>query len=230
MDREGPWRLAGRAAEVVVIDLGSGHRVLRTNQGMGGGRGDDLAARYEELEPTFLGFDERHAYWRDATGSSRRWRWDLETHRTERAEVRQDVGEATTAPVGHPWDPARGRGVWVEDGRPVRDPSVGRRGFLSPDGRYLVSEPVARLAVTRARDGRRVRLDTDRFAWFGGWQGDTRFYALARARFEDGYDPSRPDRTRGTLVSCVLPSGRCATIRPVTATRSVVLPGASEVY
>ena len=120
--------------------------------------------------------------------------------------------------------------MWVEDGRPVRDPSVGERGFLSPDSRYLVREPVAGLAVTRAGDGHRVRLDTERFAWFGGWQADTRFYALTRARSEDGYDPSRPDRTRGTLVSCSLPSGRCATIRPVTATRSVVLPGASDVY
>lgn len=64
------------------------------------------------------------AYWRDATGSGRRWRWDLDTHRTEPAEVPQDVGEAMTAPVGQPWDPARGPEVWVEDGHPVRDPSV----------------------------------------------------------------------------------------------------------
>lgn len=230
IDRDGPWRPAGRVAEVVVVDLGSGQPVHRTSDGMGGGWGDDLPNRYEELEPTFLGFDERHAYWRDATGSGRRWRWDVTTHETEPAERPQDTGEAMTAPVGEPWDPQRGRGVWVADGRPVDDSSTGERGFLSPDGRYLVLEPVARVAVTRPADGSRIRLGTQRYAWFGGWQGDSRFYALTRTRYEDGYDPGKPDRTRGLLVSCALPSGQCATITRVTGTRSVVLPGESDVF
>lgn len=230
IDREGPWGPAGRVAQVVVVDLRTGQRVLRTSEGMGGGWGDDLAVRYEELEPTFLGFDEQRAYWRDATGSGRRWRWDLTTHDTQRAERSQESGEAMTAPVGEPWDPQRGRGVWVADGRPVDDPSSGERGFLSPDGRYLVLEPVARVAVTRPADGSRVWLGTDRFAWFGGWLDETHLYALTRSHYEDGYDPGKPDRTQGALVTCALPSGRCATVTPVTGTRSVVLPGATHVF
>jgi len=230
IDRDGPWRPAGRVAEVVVVDLRTGHRVLGTSRGMGGGWGDDLADRYEELEPTFLGFDEQRAYWRDATGSGRRWRWDLASHETEPAERPLDTGEALTAPIGEPWNPQRGRPVWVSDGRPVSDASSGERGFLSPDGRYLVLEPVARVAVTRPADGSRIRLGTDRYAWFGGWQGDSRFYALTRTRYEDGYDPGKPDRTRGTLVTCALPSGQCATLRHVVGTRSVVLPGDAGVF
>ena len=229
IDRDGPWRPAGRVAQVVVVDLRTGQRVLRTSEGMGGGWGDDLAVRYEELEPTFLGFDEQRAYWRDATGSGRRWRWDLTSHDTERAERPQESGEAMTAPVGEPWDPQRGQSVWVAGGRPVDDPSSGERGFLSPDGRYLVLEPVARVAVTRPADGSRVRLGTDRFAWFGGWLDETHLYALTRSHYEDGYDPGKPDRSQGALVTCALPSGRCATVTPVTGTRSVVLPGATHV-
>lgn len=123
----------------------------------------------------------------------------------------------------------RGRKVWIENGRPVPKPAPsGERGFLSPDGRFVLAEPVARLTVTRAADGRRVHVDLDRFAWFGGWQDEDRFYALTRTRYEDGFDPAKPDRTTGTLVSCELPTGECTPIRDLTATRSVVMPGAEN--
>ena len=118
----------------------------------------------------------------------------------------------------------------MSDGRPVSDPSSGERGFLSPDGRYLVLEPIAGVEVTRPADGSRIRLGTDRYAWFGGWQGNSRFYALTRTRYEDGYDPGKPDRTRGTLVTCALPSGHCAPLRPVVGTHSIVLPGDAGVF
>ncbi len=84
--------------------------------------------------------------------------------------------------------------------------------------------------MTRPADGSRVRLGTDRFAWFGGWLDETHLYALTRSHYEDGYDPGKPDRTQGALVTCALPSGRCATVTPVTGTRSVVLPGATHVF
>jgi hypothetical protein len=229
IDRDGPWRPAGRVAEVIVVDLRNGQVVFRSSSGMGGGFGDDLGARYENLPPAFLGFDRGSAYWRNATGSGERWRWHLSSDETERAERDRDFGEASTTPVGDPWDPQRGHDVWVSAGRPVPAPAPsGERGFLSPDGRFVLTEPVAKLIVTRALDGRRVHLHLDRFAWFGGWLDDVRFYALTRSRYEDGFDPTRPDRTTGTLVSCSLGTGDCTSIRDLTATRSVVMPGAAN--
>jgi hypothetical protein len=143
---------------------------------------------------------------------------------------RKTVPTQTPAPhAGEPWDPQRGRKVWIENAHPVPKPAPsGERGFLSPDGRFVLSEPVAQLTVTRVADGRRVHVDLDRFAWFGGWQDDDRFYALTRTRHEDGFDPAKPDRTTGTLVSCELPTGECTPIRDLTATRSVATPGAEN--
>lgn len=226
IDREGPWRPAGRVAEVVVVDLRTGRTVFETSKGMGGGFGDDLGSRYGNLEPLFLGFDDNSAYWRNATGSGERWRWRLGSSTTNRAEDADPGGEAGTWARGEPWDPQRGRPVWIDDGRPVPEPApTGERGFLSPDGQFVVAEPVAQLVVTRAADGRRIHLALDQFAWFGGWQDDNRFYALTRSRYEDGFDPTTRDRTTGTLVSCEVPTRDCTPLRKVTATRSLVLPG-----
>ena len=190
IDREGPWRPTGRVAEVVVVDLRTGRTVFETSKGMGGGLGDDLGARYENLEPAFLGFDDDSAYWRNATGSGERWRWRIGSSTTNRAEDANPAGEASTAPRGEPWDPQRGRPVWIDEGRPVPEPApTGERGFLSPDGQFVVAEPVAQLVVTHAADGRRIPLALDRFAWFGGWQDGDRFYALTRNRYEGGLTP-----------------------------------------
>lgn len=229
IDREGPWRPTGRVAEVVVVDLRTGRTVFETSKGMGGGLGDDLGARYENLEPAFLGFDDDSAYWRNATGSGERWRWRIGSSTTNRAEDANPAGEASTAPRGEPWDPQRGRPVWIDEGRPVPEPApTGERGFLSPDGQFVVAEPVAQLVVTHAADGRRIPLALDRFAWFGGWQDGDRFYALTRNRYEGGFDPTKRDRTTGTLVSCELPTGDCTPLREVSETRSQVLPGSPD--
>ena len=81
IDRDGPLRPAGRIAQVVVVDLEGGEVVFVDHSGMGGGFGDDLGDRYEELPPTFLGFDadSSHAYWYDAEGAGNRRRVDLAT-------------------------------------------------------------------------------------------------------------------------------------------------------
>src|SRR4051794_2293257 len=213
IDREGSWRPAGRVAKVVVVDLSTGRTAFETSDGMGGGFGDDLGARYENLEPTFLGFDNQSAYWTNATGSGERWRWRIGSSATNRAEDANPDGEASTTPRGGPWDPQRGRPVWINEGRPVSEPTpTGERGVVSPDGRFVIAEPVARLAVTRAADGHRAALTLDRFAWFGGWRDDDHFYALTRPRYEGSFDPSEPDRTTGTLVACELPTGDCAAL------------------
>ena len=81
VDQDGPLRPAGRIQEVVVADVSRGEPVLKDHSGMGGGVGDDLGDRYEELAPTFLGFDagSEHAYWTDAEGHGTRKRADLES-------------------------------------------------------------------------------------------------------------------------------------------------------
>jgi hypothetical protein len=81
----------GRLAKVVVVDLRTGGTLVHTTRGMGGWR-DDLTDLYEELEPTFLGFDDGHAYWTNPTGHGERWRWDLSTRKAE-PDGRYTVGQ-----------------------------------------------------------------------------------------------------------------------------------------
>ena len=226
VDFHGPLRPAGRIAEVVVVDLATGRTVFRDHEHMGGGFGDDLAARYGELPPTFLGFDDdRYAYWFDSEGSGNRWRVDLATGEKEPAGPDPDSGEEFPPMVGDPYNPRTGPPVWLRRGRVVDAPGPRAiSGFLSPDGRFaLRTGRTGLLPVTDAASGERVDLDHGRrWIFFGGWQHGSTLYALVRSRFEFGYDPNAPDRTRGTLVSCHLPSGHCTDLATVRGTWSLI--------
>jgi hypothetical protein len=160
---------------------------------MGGEWGDDLADLYGELDPRFVGFDdEGRAYWQDAAGHGERWRLDLDTGQKENVDG-------------------------VRSARPV-DP------LLSPDGRFRVGDTYSqRVQVTAEPRGRRIRLDHgNRNAFFGGWlDGGRSLYALATNDYRTMLDISAPqDRTRGTLVSCRLPSGHCTTLEQIHGLRS----------
>lgn len=94
--------------------------------------------------------------------------------------------------------------------------------FTSPDGVFrLDAQRIARL---------RIRPDEPDYGhpyvFFGGWLDDRRFYALARDRFGGSFYPDRPDRTRGTMITCDLGAGTCRDRFEVRRTRSVVFPGA----
>ena len=230
VDLRGPWRPAGRVARVIVTDLRSGNVVFRTSEGMGGGFGDDLGARYENLEPQALGFDERRFYWLDATGSGTRRRWDLLTHASESAEGPAPRGtESDTVPIGEPWNPAAGPATWVSQGRPAAYGEGGVTGFFSPDRQFLLTGAIDTLPITRPRSGAAVKLTgLDRWTAFGGWRDDRTFYAMTTSHHSDGIDPTEPDRTPARLVSCSLSSLRCTALRPLVGASTVVLPGSEK--
>lgn len=230
VDCRGPLRPAGRIRKIVVVDLRSGEVVLENHDDMGGRAGDDLEARYGELPPTFLGFDADYAYWTNATGHGERRRARIGTWEVSAAA--EPDPEAPNAEVGLPVDRYAGSVVGVDEGGRVD--WAGRGGLLgtlSPDRSHVaVVGRNSRVLLHRTADGRRVPLSTGhRFAWFGGWLGDgerdTAVYLLTRDRWEGGWDPTKPDRTRGWLTRCDLDTGRCRDVTAVTATRRVHLPG-----
>jgi hypothetical protein len=227
VDRDGPWRPAGRIAEIVVVDLTTGDAVFRDHEHMGGGLGDDLGARYSEIPPAFLGFDDDgYAYWRDAEGGGNRWRVALATGVKKPAGPDPDSDAAVPPEPGGPYDPRAGRRVWMtEDAIVDREgDGVTGTGYLSPDGRYVVRlEQTGRPRILDAASLRRVHPDHGRrWAFFGGWAGPSEILLLVRERFEDSWDPSAADTTEGTLVRCELSTARCRDLVDVVGTRSVV--------
>ena len=227
VDEDGPWRLAGRIQEIVVVDLVSGEVVFRDHEHMGGDLGDDLTSRYSELPPTFIGFDDdNRAYWSDAEGSGTRWRVELSTGSKEFVGPDPDrTRDEEFPPVpGEPYNPEVGPPVWLSEGRATDSSSTGALGFLSPDGRFAVRTGLFRaMPVTVAETGKRVRLDHGRkWTFFGGWQEGSTVYAMVSDHFPNAFDPAVPDLTRGALVSCHLPSGECEELEDVEALRSVV--------
>lgn len=222
IDRHGPLRPAGRIAKVVVVDVASGEVLLDDHSGMGGGFGDDLGARYSELEPTFLGFDDDHAYWTNAEGHGNRMRWE---RRTDTISAAERDGKEGAEVLGHPYDAYAGEEVGVVDGRAARE---GTSGSLSPDGEFVAETGfTARLRLYDS-DGVLVPIDLGhRFAFLGGWLDADRFYAVTRDEFEGGYDPAAEDDSRGWLTTCSLRTGTCRDAEELAGTWSVVLPSAS---
>ena len=156
VDREGPWTIAGRIAEVVVVDLQTGRAVFRDHENMGGAWGDELPVLYGELEPRFVGFDdEGRAYWQDAAGHGERWRVDLDPgkRRTSRATTPPGATRARSATPTTRASASRCR--CAADA--VVDPLLGvATGSLSPDGRFVLGSVYRqRLQVTVAGTGRR---------------------------------------------------------------------------
>jgi hypothetical protein len=222
VDRHGPLRPAGRIAKVVVIDVAAGEVLLDDHSGMGGGFGDDLDARYSELPPTFLGFDDDHAYWTDAEGHGNRLRWERRTDEISAAEKEGDDGIEL---LGHPYDAYAGEEVGLVDGHAGRE---GTAGSLSPGGEFAAETGFAARLKLYDAEGARVPVNLGhRHAFLGGWLDGDRFYAMTRDTYESGYDPAAPDRTRGFLTSCSLQTGACRDLEQLVGTWSVVLPGAT---
>lgn len=226
VDKDGPRRPAGRIREVVVADIRLGKAVFKDHSGMGGKLGDDLGARYSELEPTFLGFDEdsTYAYWTDATGSGTLKRGSLETGEVEDAEPPPN-GDPFDEPISTVVDAYRGRraGPSPESG-PVTQLQY---GLYSPDKRFAVdvSAPYKTL-VYDGRTGRRIKVRfPDKAQYFAGWLPGDRFYVVGSAKRVDSYSLTGPDPTRGRIVVCRLPAGTCRPGAEVPGLRDVVVPG-----
>ena len=227
VDQDGPLRPAGRIREVVVADVSLGEPVLKDHSGMGGGLGDDLGDRYEELAPTFLGFDEGsvHAYWTDAEGHGTRKRGALATGAVEEAEP-QEVDGIPEEPVSVVVDAYRGRRAGPE---PVSGPVALQYGLYSPDQRFAVdiSAPFETKAFD-ASTGKRLPVDfPDRAQYFGGWLPDGAFYVIGTPKRIESYSLTGPDPTRGRIVVCRLPTGTCEVGADVPGMRDVVVPGQS---
>ena len=230
VDQDGPRRPAGRIREIVVADVSKGEAVLKDHSGMGGSFGDDLGDRYEELAPTFLGFDEgsEHAYWTDASGAGTRKRGDLATGEVEEAPVEIPEGapmdEGDEGPVSNVVDAYRGRRAGPVG---ASGPVDLQYGLYSPDQRFAVdiSAPY-RTLVFDAGTGKRIRVEFPmRAQYFGGWLPDGAFYVIGTARRIEGYDPDAPDPTSGRVVVCRLPAGDCEAGDEVPGMRDVVVPG-----
>jgi hypothetical protein len=233
VDQDGPRRPAGRIREIVVADVAKGEAVLKDHSGMGGSLGDDLGDRYEELAPTFLGFDEgsEHAYWTDASGAGTRKRADLSTGEVEEApvEIPEDapMAEGDEGPVSNVVDAYRGRRAGPVG---ASGPVDLQYGLYSPDERFAVdiSAP-GRTLVFDADTGKRIRVDFPLPAqYFGGWLPDGAFYVIGTAQRIEGYDPNVPDPTSGQVVVCHLPAGDCEVGAAVPGMRDVVVPGAQS--
>jgi hypothetical protein len=206
VDRHGPLRPAGRIAKVVVVDVASGMVLLEDHSGMGGGFGDDLEARYGELAPTFLGFDDEYAYWTNAEGHGARMRWERSTGTVSTAE-NEDPDRGTRL-LGRPYDAYAGEAVGLVDGKPEREGGVA--GLVSPDGRFVAKTGITARLRFYDREGSPVPVDLGhRFAFLGGWLDGDRFFAVTRDRFEGGHDPAAPDASRGWLTTCSLRTGTC---------------------
>jgi hypothetical protein len=222
---DGPRRPAGRVREVVVADIRRGEAAFKDHSGMGGGVGDDLTDRYEELAPAFLGFDEASAwaYWTDASGGGELKRGSVETG---------EVEDAGTPPNGDPFDEPVSTVVDTYRGRragpsPESGPVDLQYGLYSPDERFAVdvSAP-SRTLVYDASTGRRLRVRfPDRAQYFGGWLPGDRFYVVGSAERVDSYSLSGPDPSRGRIVVCRLPAGTCRAVARVPGLRDVVVPG-----
>lgn len=215
VDRDGPLSVAGRVAEVVVVDLRDGEVVGRTSEGMGGGPGDDLGVLYSEDPPVALGFDGSLAYYQ---GSGDTHEWDLETGRTRVLPP----GEEVQGFARPPW----------REGLGYLQPY----GFTSADDRFRVNTSTRGRVVVRARSGggpaggpdggwRRVDLDTGhRYGFFGHTLGTDRAVLLTLDRYRGFYSLDAPDRSRGHLTVCRLATGSCRDIGEVVGTWSVRFP------
>lgn len=228
IDFDGPLRPAGRVAEVVVVDLRSGRVVLTDHSGMGGEAGDDLGDRYEELPPTFLGFDAgfRHAYWLDGSGTRRRA--DLATGEVADASA-PETDEEFPVPPGLVVDAFRGSAANESlEGRAMRL----NYGFVSPEGDYAVdiSAPY-RTEVFRVSPKRRVDVDfgPDKAQYFGGWLPDERLYVASTPRRVSSYSMDGPDMIPASLLVCSLPRGRCEQRTELPGLRDLVVPGSPGV-
>lgn len=210
VDRSGPRGLAGRIAQVVVVDLRTGKVVLTDHEGMGGSLGDDLGDRYEELPPRVVGFDPTWAYWVDATGSGTPRRARLHGDHTSQVTARTSPAVALVGVPG-----VVERGVFRLDG--------GESGYLSPMARwtFVASYDQLRIWNARTREPVPVRFG-GKAVRFGGWTGPRRFLAVVTAQRREGVDPVG-DRRRARIVSCVLPRGACTDLARVTGPDSVVL-------
>ena len=229
IDFDGPRRLIGRLAEVVVQDLVTGKEVVRNHDNMGGAT-DDLDSLYSNAEVRFLGFDETHAYWQTPTGKVTRWRARLDGGAPLPAERISREGPA--APVGRPWDSLVGlRSGMLPDGRLAPD-DLGPPGFASPDRRWcLTTGHPGRLPVVDCRTGARsTPTYPDRRVSFGGWRDADTFYVLAVPGLPRAGDRSAPDRSTGVMASCDLPGGQCRTLRQVTGTESFVWATGEETF
>ncbi|GAA1910304.1 hypothetical protein [Nocardioides marmoribigeumensis] len=226
VDQHGPLRPAGRIREVVVVDARTGETVLTDHSHMGGSFGDDLGDRYEELDPTFLGFDEdgTHAYWTVAEGSGTRYRADLATGEVEAAPERNPGGEFPEEPVSVVVDAYRGRRAGAS---PESGPVDLQYGLYSPDQRFAVDVSAPdRTEVFDASTGKRVPVDfPDRAQYFGGWLPDDSFYVVGTGKRIESYDPVGPDPTEGRVVVCRLPAGTCEQRSEVPGLYRLVVPG-----
>ncbi len=204
---DGPRRPAGRVAEAVVLDLTTGHIVGRTSNGMGGAAGDDLGDRYEELPPEFLGFDEKHAFYRDASGSGTVRPWNLKS-----GEVATIVNDPNSAYEETPW---QGK---VQE----------LNGFVTADGRYaLDTSRTGTVKVSTVDGSKRSRLTIDfgrRWESYGYLLAPDQLVVLTMDKLELVFDPTEPDRTHGAVTVCDLVKTHCRDAAEVVGTRNVVFP------
>lgn len=225
IDWDGPLRLAGRVAKVVVVDLSTGRQIFTDSHGMGGDAGDDLEARYSELTPTFLGFDadSRYAYWINASGSGERVRWRLgaeEVQTQPEAEARaEDDGQA-----GY-----RSEVVNSYAGRSgLSSPESVGLGYpnWSPSGDYVAELSIpSRTSVFDANNLRPIPLNlSSRAQYFAGWLPGDRLYAVTSPKRVRSYDPTGPDPTQGRIMVCSLPAGTCTGDARIPGLRDLVLP------
>lgn len=209
VDRGGPAIRYGRSYRVRVVDLTTGNLVFETTEGMG--QDADL---YEEIQASFLGFDDQHAYWNQVTGPTRRLRVDIATwQQTSVASTLDEDG--LEIPIGEPYDSLTGQPVILVNGKPTTSPYGGEIGFVSTDGRFVFNlSTTARLKVTDATTGRRIDPDWGgRWRGFVGWQDADTFYAALPRTFPWADDLRRPDGVPGRLAACDLPSGACTTVQ-----------------
>ncbi len=98
--------------------------------------------------------------------------------------------------------------------------------FWSPDGEYRIdANTTGRLRVHPRQPEFGHRWQSQ-----GGWLADHTLLVLGQDRFQFSYDPTKPDKTLGYLLSCDLDAGTCEQITKVKGARDVVFPGVDVHY
>lgn len=224
LDFDGRLEPTGRLADAVVVDLRTGHEVLRTDRDMGGAS-DNISDLYEDSNMDFLGFDHHYAYWVTPKGK-------VKTHRARLGTWTISAGAHPTSvgperPLGTPYDELVGEAAGMQkDGR-ISPDGDGPSGFVSPDRHWCVTERDPR--SPKVVDCRTARSASPayptRFTRFGGWLGPDDFLAVSTPRPPLDIAEAEPDDHQpGTLESCALPGGTCTVLRHVQPAATVTLP------
>jgi hypothetical protein len=105
-------------------------------------------------------------------------------------------------------------------------PTTSGYEYSSPDGRHRVDAT----KTYRLRVSPRQPDFGHKWVTQGGWLGDHQLLALGQDSFKLSYNPRKPDKTPGYILSCDLDAGTCEELERIVGARDVVFAGVDTRY